>query len=92
MTPDGKAIVVPHKTRHEAQMIANVFNHTKRDPLTVVTERKNRFTPRQTDTLIAALRLWQRAPQYPEIEIAEEHGTMLTDKEIDSLIETQLNS
>jgi len=92
MTPDGKAIVVPHKTRHEAQMIANVFNHTKRDPLTVVTERQNRFTPRQTDTLIAALRLWQRAPQYPEIEIAEEHGKMLSDKEIDSLIETQLNS
>jgi len=45
MTPDGKAIVVPHKTRHEAQMIANVFNHTKRDPLTVVTERKNKEKP-----------------------------------------------
>jgi hypothetical protein len=93
MTPDGKAIVVPHKTRQEAQMIANVFNHTKRDPSTVVTTaRQNRFTPRQTDTVIAALRLWQRAPQYPEIELAEEHGKMLSDKEIDGLIETQLNS
>jgi hypothetical protein len=93
MTPDGQAIAVPHKTRHEAQMIANVFNHTKRDPRTVVTiAERNRFTPRQTDTLIAALRLWQRAPQYPEIELAEEHGKMLSDKEIDALIETQLNS
>ena len=75
MTPDGKAIVVPHKTRHEAQMIANVFNHTKRDPLTVVTERKNRFTPRQTDTLIAALRLWQRAPRDDEKVLGLELST-----------------
>ena len=50
------------------------------------------FSPRQTDTIIAALRLWQRAPQYPEIELAEEHGKMLSDKEIDAPIEKQLNS
>ena len=73
-------------------MIANVFNHTKRDPRTVVTTAMRKFTPRQSDTIIAALRLWQRAPQYPEIEIAEEHGKMLTDKEIDSLIETRINA
>src|SRR6266446_3528800 len=79
MTPDGRAIVVPHKTRQQAQMIANVFNHTQRDPRTVVTTQRNKLTLRQTDTIIAALRLWQRAPQYP-------------DKEIDSLIETQLNA
>ena len=58
----------------------------------LLADRRIKFTPRQTDTLIAALRLWQRAPQYPEIEIAEEHGKMLSDKEIDTLIETQLNS
>ncbi len=58
----------------------------------LLADRRIKFTPRQTDTIIAALRLWQHAPQYPEIEIAEEHGKMLSDKEIDSLIETQLNS
>jgi hypothetical protein len=42
---------------------------------------------RRTDTLIAALRLWQRAPQYPEIELAEEHGNQLTDGEIEDLIQ-----
>jgi len=45
------------------------------------------FSNREIDCLIAALRLWQRAPQYPEIEIAEEHGSMLDDAEIDELIE-----
>ncbi len=90
MTPEGKAIAVPHKTRHEAQMIANVFNHTNRDPRTVVTVEPSTFTARQTDTIIAALRLWQRSPAHPEIEIAEEHGKMLSDKEIDLLIETKL--
>jgi hypothetical protein len=92
MTPEEKAIVVPHTTRHEAQMIANVFNYTNRDPRTVVTIDESPFTPRQTDTIIAALRLWQRVPQYPEIEIAEGHGKMLSDKEIDRLIETKLNA
>ena len=50
------------------------------------------FTSQETDTIIAALRLWQRCPAYPEIEIAEEHGKMLSDKEIDRLIETKLNA
>jgi len=54
----------------------------------LLADRRIKFTPRQTDTLIAALRLWQRTPQYPEIELAEEHGTMLSAKEIDSLIGT----
>src|ERR1700689_5168432 len=36
-TPQGKRIVVPHKTRREAQQVADIFNHTKRDPATVVT-------------------------------------------------------
>ena len=58
----------------------------------LLADRRIKLSPRQTDTLIAALRLWQRIPQYPEIEIAEEHGKMLSDKEIDTLIETQLNS
>lgn len=30
MTPTGLAIAVPHSRRVEAQMIANVFNHTNR--------------------------------------------------------------
>lgn len=50
------------------------------------------FTRRQTDTIIAALRLWQRAPQYPEVALAEEHGRMLSDAEIDRLIENQINT
>jgi hypothetical protein len=37
MTPKGEAIAVPHKTKSEAQLIANVFNRTKRDPKTVRT-------------------------------------------------------
>jgi hypothetical protein len=41
----------------------------------------------ELDTIIAALRLWQRSPAYPEIEIAEEHGEMLSDDAIDALIE-----
>jgi hypothetical protein len=45
------------------------------------------FTAQETDTIIAALRLWQRCPMYPEIEIAEEHGDMLSDSSIDDLIE-----
>ncbi len=44
-----------------------------------------------SDTIIAALRLWQRAPAYPEIEISEEHGEALGDTEIDTLIEEKLN-
>jgi hypothetical protein len=55
------------------------------------TQRTLIFTARETDCIIAALRLFQRAPAYPEIEIAEEHGTMLDDAEIDALIE-QINS
>jgi|SRR4029077_8401128 len=46
MTPEGEAIAVPHKTKVEARMIANVFNHTKRDPKTVRTladEKKERY-------------------------------------------------
>ena len=50
------------------------------------------FSARQTDTIIAALRLWRRSPAYPEIDIAEEHGTMLSDGEIDVLIEDKINS
>jgi hypothetical protein len=57
----------------------------------LLADRRIKFSSRQTDTLIAALRLWQRAPAYPEIEIAEEHGKMLSDKEIDDLIATQIN-
>ena len=37
MTPSGKAIAVPHKTKVEANLIANVFNHTNRDERTVKT-------------------------------------------------------
>jgi hypothetical protein len=58
----------------------------------LLADRRIKFSPRQTDTIIAALRLWQRIPQYPEIEIAEEHGKMLSDKEIDTLIETKINA
>jgi hypothetical protein len=58
----------------------------------LLADRRIKFSTRHTDTIIAALRLWQRAPQYPEIELTEEHGKMLSDKEIDSLIETQLNA
>ena len=53
--------------------------------------RRLKFTSRQTDTIIAALRLWQRSLAYPEIDLAEEHGKMLSDKEIDALIETTIN-
>jgi hypothetical protein len=45
------------------------------------------FTSQETDTIIAALRLWQRSPAYPEIEIAQEHGDELDDAAIDDLIE-----
>jgi hypothetical protein len=50
-------------------------------------QKPRTFTSQETDTIIAALRLWQRSPAYPEIEIAEEHGAMLDDEAIDDLIE-----
>ena len=50
-----------------------------------------KLTQAECDTIIAALRLWQRAPAYPEIEISEEHGEALGDTEIDTLIEEKLN-
>jgi hypothetical protein len=50
-------------------------------------QKPRTFTSQETDTIIAALRLWQRSPAYPEIEIAEEHGDMLSDSSIDDLIE-----
>lgn len=37
LTPNDEPIAVPHKTKVEAQMIVNVFNHTQRDPRTVRT-------------------------------------------------------
>ena len=49
------------------------------------------LTQAECDTIIAALRLWQRSPAYPEIDIAEEHGEALGDAEIDSLIENKIN-
>lgn len=51
-----------------------------------------KLTQAECDTIIAALRLWQRAPAYPEIELSEEHGEALGDTEIDTLIEEKLNS
>jgi hypothetical protein len=51
-------------------------------------ELRSNLTPRQTDTILAALRYWQRCPAYPEMELAEEHGEPLTDAEIDSLCES----
>jgi hypothetical protein len=50
-----------------------------------------KLTQAECDTIIAALRLWQRSPAYPEIEIAEEHGNMLDDNAIDELIEDKIN-
>jgi hypothetical protein len=50
------------------------------------------LTQKECDTIIAALRLWQRSPAYPEIELAEEHGTALGDKAIDTLIEEKINA
>ena len=50
-------------------------------------QKPRTFTSQETDTIIAALRLWQRCPMYPEIEIAEEHGDMLSDSSIDDLME-----
>ena len=49
-------------------------------------QKPRMFTSQETDTIIAALRLWQRSPAYPEIELAEEHGAMLDDGGIDDLI------
>jgi hypothetical protein len=55
---------VPHKTRQEAQLIANVFNHTKRDPNTVAIrhDKTEKVHPDSSDvaTILAALRLFQR--------------------------------
>jgi hypothetical protein len=50
-----------------------------------------KLTQAERDTIIAALRLWQRSPAYPEIDIAEEHGQALGDAEIDALIEDKIN-
>ena len=52
-------------------------------------EKKNPlfFTPAETDTLIAALRMWQRIPAYPELDLASEHGEPISDAEIDDMIE-----
>lgn len=54
-------------------------------------ERSRTFTSREIDTIIAALRLWQRVPansKQPMLaEIANEHGDALTVKEVDYLIE-----
>jgi hypothetical protein len=51
-----------------------------------------KLTHAECDTIIAALRLWQRSPAYPEIDIAEEHGESLGDAEIDALIENKINA
>jgi hypothetical protein len=37
LTPSGKTIVMHHKTRREARLTANVFNHQNRDESTVIT-------------------------------------------------------
>ena len=50
-------------------------------------QQSRAFTLQEADTIIAALRLWQRSPAYPKINIAEEHGDMLDDSAIDDLIE-----
>ena len=50
-----------------------------------------KLTQSECDTIIAALRLWQRSPAYPEMELAEEHGEALGDAEIDRLIEDKIN-
>jgi hypothetical protein len=63
---------------------------TKRKSGPAKKQKPRTFTSQETDTIIAALRLWQRSPAYPEIEIAEEHGVMLDDNAIDDLIE-QIN-
>jgi len=36
ITPSGNAVVVGHSSKREANVVANVFNHTKRDEKTVV--------------------------------------------------------
>jgi hypothetical protein len=51
-----------------------------------------KLTQAECDTIIAALRLWQRSPAYPEIDIAEDHGEALGDSEIDLLIENKINA
>ncbi len=60
---------------------------TKRKPGPSKKQKPRTFTSQETDTIIAALRLWQRSPAYPEIEIAQEHGDELDDAAIDDLIE-----
>jgi hypothetical protein len=37
LTPSGKTIAVPHKSKAEANTVARVFNHTNRDERTVKT-------------------------------------------------------
>lgn len=48
-----------------------------------------KLTPRQLDTILAALRHWQaNHPKNPEYQIAIEHGDPLDDYEIDELCES----
>lgn len=55
------------------------------------------MTPRERDTVMAALRLWQRTPRsdkQPELEIALNERpatTEMSDEEIDHFIEEELN-
>jgi hypothetical protein len=77
----------PHHSGQKRGRMKTMLARTKRKTGPSKKQKPRTFTSQETDTIIAALRLWQRSPAYPEIEIAEEHGVMLDDNAIDDLIE-----